>query len=225
MGWIKELDDLLSKSKKMKALFTILLSVVIICVGYLTFFIIKNGIQGHSVKVGTVELPEITDAKKDKRNDSNAQIIDAPHNSILYPIPMSDAKKLHQKRMKKKDTAVANNQSTVSGNGNHVITGNGNAVGVNGDKTAERQFGISDQLPLLNKITEVQHQYNIQRKCIVIGSTSNSNGGKFAAQMEEFLVSKGYSIDGHMQAFTQSTIKGVQIGAQMGCIFITVGVL
>jgi hypothetical protein len=55
-------------------------------------------------------------------------------------------------------------------------------------------------------------------------STTNSNGGKMSLDIQEFLISQGYTIDGGGQAIT-TTLEGIEVSQHGNCIRITVGIL
>jgi hypothetical protein len=107
-------------------------------------------------------------------------------------------------------------------NAKNAAVGDNNKVGDNITYN-EKELTEADKPALIAKIEEVKKQNNATTNCVTIISTTNSNGGKVAAQIESFLKSQGYIIQGHGMSF--GTLNGVQIGYDKSCIRITVGTL
>ena len=61
----------------------------------------------------------------------------------------------------------------------------------------------------------------------MISSTTQSNGGKVASQIYQFLINQGFKSVGSGTVFTQGVLNGIEInvGKQDSCLHIVVGVL
>lgn len=141
MGWIKELDDLMSKSKSIKYLIITALILIIVAFGSFSYVFIRAANQGQGVDISTGQIsPKTIEKQKDQdsvRNDmSNSERvkkIEQPAIIKNYPVT--------KKPVPKKNTSVENETKNL-GNNNHSINGNDNTVGVNGDVNinAEKQL-------------------------------------------------------------------------------------
>ncbi len=56
MGWIKELDDLMSKSKLMKFLIVTAFVVIIFAFGSVGFVVVKSIVDGRGVEAGNLKF-------------------------------------------------------------------------------------------------------------------------------------------------------------------------
>ena len=58
MGWIRELQDVAAKSKRMRILIVATIVIIFLAFGSITFFVLKAAFEGRPVKAAGVELPQ-----------------------------------------------------------------------------------------------------------------------------------------------------------------------
>lgn len=153
---------------------------------------------------------------------SNSQ----PKKSIPdYILVKSSSKQNAKTDVSKKRDTVATQQTTVTGDNAHVVSGNNNQVGVNGNVYAEKELTAIDKINLINFIENLKKQKGVNPDCFMLMVATNSNGQKVASQIGEFLVSKGYKLNGSGTAFGSGIMRGISINIFQDCLQITVGYL
>ena len=203
MGWIQELDDVMSKNKKVRYSIYLLILLMIISFGGLSFIVIKNAFYGNKVKVGPIELDD-TNSNAFSQDTTNTYKRDTTYTTIIPEIrkvqtpktkftePIEDAtgdkSSIQQKNEKGDNNNVGrNNSGNVVGNNNKVHKVDGDNNGVNGDVGGDVNFDEKvllegDKKYLLGEIQRVENLHNITSKCIIMYFTNNSNGQKYGSQ-------------------------------------------
>jgi hypothetical protein len=76
---------------------------------------------------------------------------------------------------------------------------------------SEPHLQEADKTAILNTMDSLSSQYHVNPDIISLSLTTNSNGGKFASELEDFLRSKGYNNFGHGSVEFSSPLKGYKI--------------
>lgn len=201
----------------------IILLVILIVLAIITFVKISKGehvrFLGFEFNIPKKESPIFEQDKT--KIDTPIVFRDSPK---LSKTPVYVSKKTNAtKKLKPIDTTNTQFQPQIQAK--NVNTGVN--LGQVGDNyvSNEKELTDADKLALLKFIETVKKEKNFDPTCIIMMSTPNTNGGKVASQIEDFLTSKGYKIGGSGTAIGSGTLRGIVIDKMNDCLSITVGVL
>jgi hypothetical protein len=228
MGYINFNEEF--KDRGVKLIVRVLAIAVLLIIIALSIITFKKISDKEHVKFLGFEFnipdPENTNSKQKEqpKRDSQTNKLDVP---ISKPVPsVNKSMDFTSKKQKSIDTLVKAKVEQPIIQAKNVNTGTN--LGQVGDNyiSNEKQLTDPDKIDLLNFIETVKKKYNFNPTCINMSSTPNSNGGKIAAQIADFLIGKGYTLEGSGISFPSGgTMKGIAIDKMGDCLSITVGTL
>jgi hypothetical protein len=209
----------------------IALCVLCICV-YLTISIII--LKQHHILFGQdINTPTIDVDTSKKDAVSFFPKINSPQQ---YLAPKAKQVTVKQSSKKGKNEAIitnGNNNTVIGGENNtldkssHII--NGENKGINGDVNIsnEKQLNQENLNQFVDFVNKLYKEKPYAKKCFTLSTTSQTNGGKFALQLTDFLLSQGFTMQGGGLVYGPQVAKGVSvdIDSRDSCLKIIVGVL
>lgn len=228
MGYINFNEEIKDKGLK---LFVRVLAIIVLLIIIILFIITFNKINNNEhVKFLGFEF-NIPDPKTVDNNQKSQETQDSPANKLENPISKTKAKISKPIIFTSKKTKLIDSLVETKINKQPIIQAKNVNTGTNlgqvGDNyiSNEKQLTDYDKAELLNFIETIKKKYNFNPVCVSISSTPNSNGGKIASQITDFLIEKGYTFQGSGIAFSNGVIKGIVIDKMGDCLQITIGTL